>query len=294
VHNSLLIGYPLFLGYYCWSKRKTIAKKETIMLRNALFLMILFIAVKSIGQVEVDKSIELTGVDAADRRIQGLAAPSGGDHAVDATSVQTSALVYAAATGSENVYNVALVPAVTAYTSGMMISFIANAENTGACTLNLGPGTRPIKKQVSNDLAANDILNGQAVTVIYDGANFQMISATGNVPGGPAACPAGFTQVNARYCIEPNERTAAIWTTAFNTCNNLGYGNRLCEQIDYYYACTQAGTLNLLNMTNNVEWAWGQDNGNPGMKTTGASNSCSAMSWQNIGTSLAYRCCFYR
>jgi hypothetical protein len=246
------------------------------------------------AQLEVDQSIQLTGTTEAERRITGLGDPGAADHAVNAGTIQEGSLTYAEATGSANAYVVALSPAVTAYTTGMTVNFKANAANTGACTLNAGAGAVSIRKQVTTDLAANDIRANQLVTVIYDGTNFQMISASGNAAGGPAACPSGFTNVNNNFCIETNERTAAIWSTAYTTCAAQGAGVRMCEQVDFYYACTQAGTLGLLNMSNNEEWAHGQDNGNPGMKTIANNGGCSAMNWSNIGNTRNYRCCFYR
>lgn len=248
----------------------------------------------TLAQVELDKELRMTGSSNEDRQITGVGNPEDADHAVNAGTIQAGSLIYAPASGAVNAYVVTLSPAVTTYTIGMMVNFKANAANTGAATLNLGPGVRTIKKQVTADLAANDIKADQLVTVVYDGTNFQMVSASGNSSAGPAPCPSGFTNVNNNYCIEPNERAAVNWVTAHTTCAALGTGVRLCDQIDFYYACTQAGTLSLTNMSNNEEWAHGQDNGNPGMKTTGSNGSCSAMAWQNISTTRNFRCCFYR
>ncbi|MBY0424063.1 MAG: hypothetical protein K2Q22_00370, partial [Cytophagales bacterium] len=59
-----------------------------------------------------------------------------------------------------------------------MITFKSTVSITGSATLNVnGSGAKPIKKQVTVDLTAGDILNGQFVTVIYDGTNFQLLSS---------------------------------------------------------------------------------------------------------------------
>jgi hypothetical protein len=69
-------------------------------------------------------------------------------------------------------------PAHESYVTGMIINFKADVANTGACTLNVnGLGAKAIKKNVSSDLTDGDIQASQIVTVIYDGTNFQLVSA---------------------------------------------------------------------------------------------------------------------
>ncbi len=88
-------------------------------------------------------------------------------------------------TGSGNAYALTF-PGVYTYTSGIQVTFKANFTNTGAATINITNsagtvlGAKTIKKQASADLSANDILSGQVVTLVYDGTNFQMVSASGS------------------------------------------------------------------------------------------------------------------
>lgn len=85
------------------------------------------------------------------------------------------------ATGSGGAYSLNYPASVSSLTSGLSFTFKANHTNTGAATLNVnGSGPIAIKTAVSSDLSANDILVGQVVTVVYDGTNFQMVSASGN------------------------------------------------------------------------------------------------------------------
>jgi hypothetical protein len=59
----------------------------------------------------------------------------------------------------------------------MMLTFKANAANTGAATLNVNNlGNVALKKNVTNNLAAGDIAPGQMVIAIYDGTNFQTMN----------------------------------------------------------------------------------------------------------------------
>ena len=94
--------------------------------------------------------------------------------------------------GSANTYVVthvsgALGPSLR---TGSMITFIAANANTGASTLQvlggpLGPSSIiPITKSVSTALAANDILAGQAVEVLYDGTSFQLVGGAAGIGGG--------------------------------------------------------------------------------------------------------------
>ena len=123
-------------------------------------------------------------VDVSSKQIKNLANPTATKDAVTAEVVQNSTLIYGAATGTANAYEVALTPAPTAYQAGMMLTFKANAANTGAATLNInGLGAKTIKKLVSTDVAANDITLGQMVIVMYDGTNFQYFNPTTTTSG---------------------------------------------------------------------------------------------------------------
>ena len=141
-------------------------------------------SIGAFSQVEIDRSIQLTGTG-SDAKITGIDNVSAPKDAVSAEVMQSNALTYSAAGGVANAYTVALAPAVGSYTTGQLLSFRANAENTGSSSVDVnGLGAIPIKKNGDSDLVASDIKNGQIVTVIYDGANFQMVSQIGNATSG--------------------------------------------------------------------------------------------------------------
>jgi hypothetical protein len=102
-------------------------------------------------------------------------------------------LTFANAGGSTNAYSLSLSPAPTAYVTGMMLTFKANAANTGAATLNVNNlGDIALKKNVTNDLTSGDIVSGQMVIVIYDGTNFQTMNikaSSGTNTGGTTNDP---------------------------------------------------------------------------------------------------------
>lgn len=87
--------------------------------------------------------------------------------------------------GTTDSYACSLNPAITGYTAGAVYSFRANTANTGGATVNFnGLGARTIRKSRDQALADNDIKAGQLVTVMYDGAEMQMQSQTGNAAAG--------------------------------------------------------------------------------------------------------------
>ena len=89
---------------------------------------------------------------------------------------------YVADTGTTDTYVITPSPAIAAYATGQIFTFIAaHASDGGACTLAVnGLAATPIKKNYNVALAANDILAGQVIIVEYDGTNFQMLNPYGN------------------------------------------------------------------------------------------------------------------
>jgi len=96
------------------------------------------------------------------------------------TSANTFAqgINYGADTGVANAFAVTLTPAPTGLTSGMCIEFMAAHANTGVVTLNVnGFGVKAITKNGTAPLTGGEIAANQIVRVIYDGTEFQLISA---------------------------------------------------------------------------------------------------------------------
>lgn len=116
---------------------------------------------------------------------------------------QTGGEVYAASTSGNDTYAITLVPAPTAYATGMVVRAKVDTANTGAATMNVNSlGAITIKKNVSSDLETGDILANQIIELIYDGTNFQLLTTT------PSAIRTGiFNNV-------PNtNETSATWFT---------------------------------------------------------------------------------
>ncbi len=78
--------------------------------------------------------------------------------------------------GSTDDYAITLSPAITSYTRGMQLTFIANTANTGVCTVNVNSlGAKSLKMKTNQDPTDNYIVFNTVVVAVYDGTNFQMI-----------------------------------------------------------------------------------------------------------------------
>ena len=87
-----------------------------------------------------------------------------------------------ATTLSGSVFEVAANQTLSAYYDGLEIGFDANAAITGPASLNVdGVAVASIRKNGSASLSSSDIVLGQKVVVIYDGANWQMMSPVAKI-----------------------------------------------------------------------------------------------------------------
>lgn len=103
-------------------------------------------------------------------------------------SLSSVAQVEYSSSGGGGAYTINYPANVDVLTPGLSFTFKANHPNAGAATLSVnGLAAVGIKKGVGADLDPNDISLGLIVTVVYDGTNFQMITAPGNLGGGSSA-----------------------------------------------------------------------------------------------------------
>lgn len=80
---------------------------------------------------------------------------------------------YGTAGGTANALTLTPATALTGYSTGIRIAFIASATNTTAATLNIsGLGVKSIKTQLGVALSAGYITSGRVYTVTYNGTDF--------------------------------------------------------------------------------------------------------------------------
>ena len=93
-------------------------------------------------------------------------------------------LNYAADTGAANAYAVAPSPAVTAYAAGQVVLLKPGNANTGASTLAVsGLSAKSVKMPDGSALVAGALLSSGVYALIYDGANFVLLSSAGASSG---------------------------------------------------------------------------------------------------------------
>src|SRR5688572_12159166 len=117
-------------------------------------VLLLAIGASAFAQVNIDKSINLSG-SGADGKVTGIKQVTVATDAVSAEVLQKGTLVFAATNASSGTnYDLSLNPSITSYPTGLMLSFIATVANTGSLTLNVnGLGTRTVKKYVTGNLS---------------------------------------------------------------------------------------------------------------------------------------------
>jgi hypothetical protein len=109
-------------------------------------------------------------------KITGLGAGSAATDAAQYGQLQAGATTIATVSGTDTLTG-SLTPALAAYATGNLFSFVAVATNTGATTINLNSlGAKSITKQGTTALAAGDIVSGQVYLIEYDGTRFQLLN----------------------------------------------------------------------------------------------------------------------
>lgn len=91
-------------------------------------------------------------------------------------------------TGTVNNFVIAPTVPLTAYTTGTVINFFPANQNTSNCTVNVsGLGQVALTAPGSGPLIAGQVLQGQVLSAVFDGTEFQVVGGNGSgggVPGG--------------------------------------------------------------------------------------------------------------
>lgn len=196
---------------------------------------------------------------------------------------------FCADSGSTDAYACSISPAITGYVTGAIYHFRANTANSGDATINFnGLGVKAIRKNRDQALADNDIKAGQLVAVMYDGAEMQMLSQTGNAAsagGGGGSTPTVITTAGVGYWspfdgsgafITPNliDRDLRLWQVVLPFRATFGkVGINIATASGS--ACP-SGTCGLVmglydsSCTNLLAWGRATSGGSPDIATTGA------------------------
>jgi hypothetical protein len=106
------------------------------------------------------------------RKHTGVGNAAARDHYAAAGQVQDGSLIWGGTTGgTTTAYTISLSPAITAYATGQLFGFIANASNTGSATLNVNGVGAVTMNGADGALVRDDLIAGQAYLVSYDSAS---------------------------------------------------------------------------------------------------------------------------
>jgi hypothetical protein len=145
---------------------------------------------------------------------------------------------------------------MSALAAGQTFRFVAAATNTGGVTLNINSiGAKAITKNGTTALTANDILINSAITVIYDGTQFQLLNPANTVPSGVitmwsgtiATIPAGWYLCNGsnstpdlrnRFIIGAYSDTAGVAYTTITGADTQTGGSKDAIVVSHTHTAT--------------------------------------------------------
>lgn len=137
----------------------------------------------STGNLPTDTDFWALVTEKGDQGIQGIQGIQGEPGGTDPASLTDGTFIED--TTNTNTYAGSPTAVVLSYEVGLIINLKVTNANTGASTLNVNSlGAKSIKKNVIEDLAADDIKANQVVPLIYDGTNFQIVGGGGGGGGG--------------------------------------------------------------------------------------------------------------
>jgi hypothetical protein len=174
-------------------------------------------------------------------KITGLGAGSAATDAAQYGQLQTGATNIATVSGTDTLTG-SLTPALTAYATGNLFSFIAANTNTGATTINLNSlGAKSITKQGSTALSAGDLVSGRVYLIEYDGTRFQLIGnvATATTVSDTVNSSTGYFQLPQGTTAQRPSSPANGMTRVNNTTNRLEI-----------YSSNVSGWVNIAALTN--------------------------------------------
>lgn len=106
------------------------------------------------------------------KKLTGLTTGSALTDSITLGQAQNGGFLYATSSGTDTI-TVTLTPSITAYAEGQVFRFKAGGTNTGAITIDFGPGAKT--GQINGSaVPAGAIESGKFYEAIYDGTQFQL------------------------------------------------------------------------------------------------------------------------
>ena len=160
-------------------------------------------------------------------KITGLGAGSAATDAAQYGQLQAGATKIATVTGTDTLTGT-LTPALAAYATGNLFSFVAANTNTGATTININSlGAKSITKSGSTALVAGDIVSGQVYLIEYDGTRFQLINPSASSVSSITFGSTGLTPSTATSGAVTVAGTLAVANGGTGVTTSTGSGNNV-------------------------------------------------------------------
>ena len=259
------------------------------MIKESIIIILILSFSVAQAQFEVDKPFVLNGTLGSDRQVSGLGQPVEENALISVSALRSGAVNYATAIGTNNL-QVNIEPALGDLVAGTMLNLFITNNNSGPVSITVNSlSSVPLYKNISNDLAAFDIMTGQIISVIYDGSAFQLLSGRSIER---RECPVDMAEVNDLYCIEIEERDTLHFHNAATICGDLD--RRICSWGEWHGAC-QDNSISLNNMIGNWEWTNTTSNADQSVRIVGSiSCTISGNSPAQPTPARNFRCCLSR
>jgi hypothetical protein len=241
------------------------------------------------AQVGIDRSVELTGAEPADRRIERLDPSTQGTDALSAGVAQGGAVNTSLADPGD-VWSVELPAFGEEPSTGSHVMVRVPAVSASPISI-LFNGTGPIPVVYEGLPLMGDVLvEGSMLSLVLANGVFHVLNGDNDMR---RSCPQGTVAVNGQYCIEPTERGSGDYFQAGLGCASAGL--RLCTWAEFVAACDRSLELQLVDMTNSWEWTNNTSNEDNSARIVGLNGCQTAGNWLSTGSApIAYRCCYTR
>jgi len=175
---------------------------------------------------------------------------------------------------------------MSALAAGQTFRFVAAATNTGAVTLNINSiGAKSITKNGTTALTANDILINSAITVIYDGTQFQLLNPAVSIPAGVitmwsgtiATIPSGWLLCNGssgtpdlrnRFIVGAYQDTSGVAYTTITGADTQTGGTKDAITVSHTHTVTDPGHVHTYLAKNSNFGTTSGPDAHPTMTTT--------------------------
>jgi len=160
-------------------------------------------------------------------KITGLAAGTAATDAANLSQAQSTAAKLLTVSGTDTI-TASGSPTVAAYTTGASYYFSPANTNTGAVTINIDSlGAKSITKNGTTALGAGDLTAGRVSVMVYDGTQFQLVSAAGTGNITLTGNTISTSNSNGDLILDPNGTGVVL----INTTSTSSYGQSTAMEV---------------------------------------------------------------